>query len=230
MYKFNEFNSKAELDNSLADTVAKLLQQAVEQKGKAFLAVSGGSTPKGFFTELSQKKLDWKHITVTLVDERWLEESHQDSNTNLVKSHLLVNAASDATFFSIAREQSLTDELVQLINDEAESNILPFDVAILGMGTDGHTASIFPCSEQVSEALNENYDKALLAVEPTTAPYQRISFSFNALKQSKHLFLHITSENKLDVMEKALLAKPIEMPIGAFLTQTDTQLQVYWAK
>ena len=230
MYNFNEFDSKKDLDTNLANIVASLLQKAVISRGKATLAVSGGSTPKDFFSELSKKALDWEKITVTLVDERWLEESHPDSNTNLVKSHLLVNEAVQANFFSIVREQTLTNELTQQISDEAANNILPIDVAILGMGTDGHTASIFPCSEQVAVALSENTKQALLAVEPTTAPYQRISFSFNALRQSKHLFLHITGENKREVMEQALKAKPLEKPISAFLNHSDIQTQVYWTK
>ena len=230
MYLLNKFETKVELDNCLATKVATLLQAAVTKNGKASFAVSGGSTPKGFFNQLSQQSIDWDKVTISLVDERWLDESHQDSNTRLVKEQLLINDASKAAFFSLKQEQDLTSSFTDELGQKAITALLPFDVAILGMGTDGHTASLFPCSEQISCGLSENNESPILAVSPQTAPYQRITFSFNALKNTNNLFLHITGENKLDVMEQAIAAQPIEMPIGAFLNHVGIELQVYWTK
>ena len=91
MYQINDFAQREDLDNALANNVAELLSNALTHKGKASLAVSGGSTPKGFFNALSNKNLDWNNVTITLADERWVEFESDASNTRLVHENLLKN-------------------------------------------------------------------------------------------------------------------------------------------
>lgn len=228
MYKINEFEQSQLLDEALADTIAKILESAVKLKGKASIAVSGGSTPKGFFNALSQKKLPWQSITITLADERWVDIHSNDSNTKLVHENLLQNEALKANFFHLKQGQMLTDEVLVDLNIAAQQ-LLPLDVLILGMGEDGHTASLFPCSDEIEQCLSLDAP-ALLSVAPKTAPYQRISFSFAALAKSKNTFLHISGDNKKQVLTKALAqSNTKEMPIRAFLQADNVNTQVYWA-
>lgn len=230
MYKFNEFKQRELLDNALADKVADLLTKAVKSNGKASLAVSGGSTPKGFFHALSKKKLAWHAITITLADERWVDIDSADSNTKLVHEHLLQNEAVKAKFFHLKQGALLTDETLADLNLAADQQLLPLDVLILGMGEDGHTASLFPCSDQIAQCLAPD-SPALLKVTPKTAPHQRISFSFAALVKSKHTFLHITGFSKKQVLAAAVAGQEsTEMPIRAFLQTPDVNTQVYWAE
>ncbi|GLX80281.1 6-phosphogluconolactonase [Thalassotalea insulae] len=230
MYQLNEFTQRSELDEALAENVAQLLIQAVKQKGKASIAVSGGSTPKGFFNALSQKDLPWQDITITLADERWVGIDSDDSNTRLVHENLLQNKAVNAKFFHLKQGDELTDETLADLNLAAKSSILPLDVLILGMGEDGHTASLFPCSEQIAQALSSS-TAPLLKVVPQTAPYQRITFSFAYLKQSKNTFLHISGTNKHAVLEQAIAGNDSRaMPIRAFLQDPAIDTQVYWAE
>jgi 6-phosphogluconolactonase len=231
MYHLNDYASRELLDSALAEKVSNILKEAIAHKGKASIAVSGGSTPKGFFKALSQTDLDWKKVTVTLADERWVDINSSDSNTRLVHENLLQNKASTAKFFHLKQGEDLCPETLTDLNLAANTALLPLDVLILGMGEDGHTASLFPCSEQIASGLDVNNTEALMAVQPTTAPHQRITFSFASLSQSKNTFLHICGTSKKDVLNKALADKDIfSMPIRAFLQNDAINTQVYWAK
>lgn len=231
MFEQNNFETREALDIALADKVSDILQQAISLKGKASIAVSGGSTPKGFFKVLSHKDIDWKKVTITLADERWVDITSEASNTRLVHENLLQNKASVAKFFHLKQGEVLCDETLFDLNVAANNALLPLDVLILGMGEDGHTASLFPCSTQIKQALDINNDKALMAVEPTTAPHQRITFSFASLSQSKNVFLHLCGDNKKQVLDKALNGDDeFDMPIRKFLHTDYIDTQVYWAE
>lgn len=226
----NNFQSRAELDKNLADKVADILSQAVKLKGKASIAVSGGSTPKGFFEALSQKDLPWREITVTLADERWVDITDSASNTKLVHENLLQNKAINANFFHIKQGDALNSEVLADLNLAANTTVLPFDVLILGMGEDGHTASLFPCSNEIHSVLSKDA-APLMKVVPQTAPHERITFSFAYLQQSKNTFLHIVGSGKQTVLQQAIDGEDnTQMPIRAFLHHPSLQTQVFWAE
>jgi 6-phosphogluconolactonase len=227
----NQFISREALDTKLSEQVAGILADAVRIKGKASIAVSGGSTPKGFFKALSLVDLPWDKITVTLADERWVNIDNDASNTQLVHENLLQNKAQGAKFFHLKQGEILSDETLGDLNLAAKTALLPLDVLILGMGEDGHTASLFPCSDQITSALDINNPHALMAVMPKTAPHTRITFTFASLMTSKNTFLHISGNAKKDVLNKALAGNDkFVMPIRAFLQQPDLNTQVYWAE
>lgn len=230
MYQINDFSQREQLDQALANKVATLLTTAVNTKGKASIAVSGGSTPKGFFTALSHMDLSWSNITITLADERWVDFDSDASNTRLVHENLLQDKAAAAKFFHLKQGAELSAETLADLNIAAQSILLPLDVLILGMGEDGHTASLFPCSEQIDQCLASD-TASLLRVVPKTAPNERISFSFASLKQSENVFLHISGAAKKTVLNKALADTNIkEMPIRAFLQDPEINTQVFWAE
>lgn len=231
MFQLNDFNSREQLDQALAENVSQILQSAIDLKGKASLAVSGGSTPKGFFKVLSTKDIDWTKVTITLADERWVDINSDVSNTRLVHENLLQNNASVAKFFHLKQGEKLCKETLADLNMATNNGLLPLDVLILGMGEDGHTASLFPCSEQIENGLDSTNESSLMKIEPKMAPYQRITFSFAALKQSKNTFLHLCGAGKKQVLDKALSARNIyEMPIRAFLQDESIDTQVFWAE
>ena len=231
MFQINDFKQRELLDAKLAEEVAGLLTQAIEEKGKASIAVSGGSTPKGFFKALSEKDIPWNKVTITLADERWVNIDSYASNTRLVHENLLQNKACSAKFFHLKQGDLLSDETLADLNLAAKTSLLPLDVLILGMGGDGHTASLFPCSDQIKQALSVENINSLMKVVPKTAPNDRITFTFASLSQSKNTFLHIVGEAKKDVLTKALTGNDIfEMPIRAFLQHSDINAQVYFAE
>lgn len=224
----NIFTSRDELNDAFAAKITAILRQGVEANGKASLLVSGGSTPLPLFKRLSQADLAWDKVDVSLVDERWVEGTDSASNTKLVKENLLQGNAAAANFVEVKSEQSNAEDAVADCTARFNAMQTPFDVLILGMGEDGHTASLFPCSEQIQAGLDLNTDADFIAVQPTTAPHQRMSLTLKRILDSKNTFLHLTGESKKAVLEKALAGEDaFEMPIRAVLKHADVQLM--WA-
>ena len=137
-----EFENTSALDIALADEVAMYLKQSIDQQGSASLVVSGGRTPLGFFHTLSQQSLDWSKVVVTLADERWVEADHKDSNEKLVRENLLINNANQAQFLALKNTAETAGEGCAEL-EKALASLNEFSVVILGMGDDGHTASLF---------------------------------------------------------------------------------------
>ena len=230
MYQLNEFKEAEALDQALANEVATILSAAIAANGKASLAVSGGSTPKNFFKVLSAKDILWQKVTITLADERWVPVDSPDSNTQLVQQYLLQNKAKSAQFFHLKRQEDFSKAHLLALNDKANTQIHPLDVVILGMGGDGHTASLFPCSKQIEHCLAAD-SPTLIKVVPKTAAHQRISFSFAALALSKNIFLHIAGTAKKRVLMDALDGTSAkDMPIRAFLHHNEIQTYIFWAE
>lgn len=224
----NEFVSKDALNQAFATEILNNLQSAIDTKGKASLVVSGGSTPKALFAQLSNSDFAWDKVSITLADERWVSAEHNDSNEKLVKENLLVNKAAAAKFISLTTAQANASDAEAEISERIDAIDDKFDVLILGMGEDGHTASLFPCSAQIQEGLNLDRALSAIATQPTTAPHQRMSMSLAKLIQSQHVYLHLTGDKKREVLNDALANhSALEKPIKAVCEQTNVTLM--WA-
>ncbi|MDM7860598.1 6-phosphogluconolactonase [Alteromonas sp. ASW11-36] len=223
-----KFASRESLNEQFAKQVAGLLSDAIAAKGNASLAVSGGSTPLPFFQQLCQQPIDWSSVVVTLADERWVDNTHADSNEKLVRENLLVDKAAVARFFPLKTGHDNAFDAVSTLHADDAQPRLPFDVLILGMGGDAHTASLFPCCAQIDAGLDLNSGNTFIATEPTTAPHQRMSYTLPALVSANNLFLHLTGDEKLAVLEQALtVANAAEKPIKAVVENADVTL--VWA-
>ncbi len=209
---------------ALAHAVTGLLQQEVERSGTARLAVSGGHSPIPLFTELSQSDLDWPKIHVTLVDERFVAPSDPDSNENLVRRYLLVNRASQARFQGLVTH---VDDIEACV-DQANRNAVPATLAILGMGDDGHTASLFPNAPELAQAIDPAQTHHYVSITPPAAPHRRISSTLAALLQAQHRILFISGPQKLQVFERAAQQPTPAQPVSLLLTRTDAPINVYW--
>ena len=225
-----EFENTSALDIELAEKVAALLAADIQARGKASLVVSGGRTPMGFFHLLSQQLLDWSSVTVTLADERWVDADHQDSNEKLVRENLLINEAHQAQFISL---KSAAENAVDAESEceQALASAGQFTVVILGMGDDGHTASLFPGTEALALGLDMNSGRTAIAVTPTAAPHQRMSMTLPRLLNAGQVIIHISGSSKQDVLLAAQNGdNAVELPIRAILGQQVAPLSVYWAK
>lgn len=209
------FSSAPELAQSLAQDVAGWLRDAIVAKDFAVLAVSGGSTPQPFFSCLSDLNLDWNKVQITLVDERQVGEDHPRSNAKLVKETLIQNKAAAAQF-------------IPLYQNSNAANLSRFDVAILGMGIDGHTASFFPGGDHLNAALDVNQVHSIITMNAPGAEEQRLTFTLPRLLTARRLCLHIQGDEKMTVLEAALNGSDQnEMPVRAIL-QTAKPLTLYW--
>nr|WP_250809429.1 6-phosphogluconolactonase [Neorhizobium tomejilense] len=225
-----EFADAAALAASLADEVAAHLETAIRDRGTASIAVSGGSTPKRFFEALATRDIDWGKVTVTLVDERFVPADSPRSNHLLVSAHLLKDKAAAAKFIPLYYEAPSIDEAAVIATEKTSGIGHPFDVAILGMGGDGHTASFFPHGNNLARALDLSGARGVLTMQAEGAGEERLTFSFASLSDARFLVLHIEGQGKKDVLETAKAGSDeTDMPIRAVLNRAASPLQIFWA-
>lgn len=209
------FDTREALASALAARVAADLAAIATRKGRATLAVSGGTTPALFLTALSAQAIDWPRVTVTLVDERQVPQTSPRSNAALVHKLLITDAAAKANF-------------VPMFGNEAEAAALSPDVVVLGMGNDGHTASFFPGGDTLAEAIDPHTDKSIIAISAPGAGEPRLTFTLPKLLTASTLCLHIEGEGKMGVLDAALKGSDAGVyPIRAVLAG-DTPLHLYW--
>lgn len=222
--KIRAFDSREALTDNLSALVQNRLIEAIASRGSASLAVSGGSTPVPLFQNLSQAELPWENVTVTLVDDRWISPDETDSNDRLLHTQLLQNRAKHAHYIPLWQPDSTAEEATDSCSQRLTAIGGPLDIVILGMGNDGHTASLFPCASELESALASSAD--CVAVNPTTAPYARISLTPARLLNSELRILHICGNDKLVTLSRALTSQPESMPVNLFLQHP---IMIYWA-
>ncbi|MBU0526057.1 MULTISPECIES: 6-phosphogluconolactonase [unclassified Pseudomonas] len=221
----HEFKSPVLLADGLALIVAKQLSDAIDARGSATLVVSGGRSPVAFFQNLAKQKLDWSKVVVTLADERWVPVEHADSNAGLLKRYLLQGPAAKAQFLSLY-SATANLELAAEQADRLLAELPPIDVLILGMGDDGHTASLFPNSPNLADALKVDGTRRCYPMLAPTVPHQRLTMSRALLASAKTTVLSISGQSKLTTLSAALAGDDVAaMPIRAFLQPT---LEIYW--
>ncbi|WP_261831054.1 6-phosphogluconolactonase [Leminorella grimontii] len=230
MANLTSFPTADELNRRLAQRIVATLQQGIKEKGQASLVVSGGKTPLGLFKLLSQHPLDWARVTITLADERWVDEDDESSNGRLVRENLLRDAAKAARFVPLKNASPTPFSDVDDVEKALEEIAKPFDVVILGMGDDGHTASLFPGADNLAAALNMTSKRLCIGMTPLTAPLDRLTLTLPALLNSRQIFLHLVGENKRAVYHQAQAGDNVnEMPVRAILHQTKTPVDVFWS-
>ncbi len=230
MSRFHAFDTGEALASAMADRVASALSEGIEARGRASIAVSGGTTPGRFFDALSTRSLDWDKVDVTLVDERFVPRDNPRSNHQLVAERLLRNAAAEAHFLPLYQPAGSAEEAAHLASGLAGALAAPLDVVVLGMGGDGHTASFFPGGNHLAAALDLETEAPILTMEAEGAGEPRLTFSFRRLQDARLLILHIEGQSKREVLAKAEAGEDeSEMPIRAVLTRAATEPDIYWA-
>jgi 6-phosphogluconolactonase len=221
----HEFKSPTLLAEGLALSVAKQLSDAIDTQGTATLVVSGGRSPVAFFQHLAKQKLDWSNVVISLADERWVPVEHADSNAGLIKKYLLQGPAAKAQFLSLYSASANLEQAAEQA-DRLLSELPVIDVLVLGTGDDGHTASLFPNSPKLAEALQADGSRRCYPMLAPTVPHQRLTMSRALLASAKHKVLSISGQSKLTTLSTALAGDDVAaMPIRAFLQPT---LEIYW--
>jgi 6-phosphogluconolactonase len=224
------FADGGELAEALADRVAGALAMAIAARGAATLAVSGGTTPKAFFAALSKRAIEWSKVTVTLVDERMVPPAHERSNHRLATLFLLQNRAAEAGFVPLYHANGDAEAVARAASAAIDALPLPFDVVVLGMGTDGHTASFFPGGTALGAVTDPACRQSVMAIEAPGAGEPRLTLTLPRLVEAGLMVLHIEGEQKKAVLAKALGAGPeAEMPVRAVLRHAKTPVEIYWA-
>ena len=197
--------SKEELEDALLNDIKLVISEDIIKFGKAKLLLSGGSTPSGLYRKLSSTQLDWSKVIVGLVDERFVENSSDFSNEKLVKTCFLINEAKNATFIPMIF--SADNEALNLLKTNESYTIFNnASVIILGMGEDGHTASLFPGHRHHEDDLTH------AVYNSPKPPPERVSMSAKALSDTHQLIFLITGINKQDAVNEWRSGK--DLPIA----------------
>lgn len=207
------FESKAELEVALSLQIAQDLKRAIDTKGGATLLLSGGSTPSGLYKLLSNAELNWSLVKIGLVDERFVPLKHPQSNFKLLEQTIAKNQASAASILPMVLDEKDYKQNLKLI-EESYSIFSHPDVALLGMGADGHTASIFP-NDPASLQADQQEKYVVSNCYAPTEPKQRITLNGPVLRKANSLYLMITGTQKKDILEQS---SSLQLPIASFLS------------
>lgn len=208
---------------NVANVLAGRLRATLDHEDRALLVVPGGSTPGPIFDDLCDADLDWSRVDVMLSDERWVPEVHVRSNTRLIRERLLTGRAAKARYIPLYAKAATPEEVLP----ELEANImpdLPIAVLLLGMGTDMHTASMFPGGDMLETALGRNAP-VLVPMRGGGAPEPRVTLSARVLNDAMSKHLVITGQAKRAALERARGLPPSDAPVAAILADTT----VHWA-
>ncbi|MBU9477169.1 6-phosphogluconolactonase [Burkholderia multivorans] len=226
MIEIHAFDTQEAQSEALAQAVGDALRAAharPARPARPLLAVSGGTSPRPFLQTLSHAALDWAGVDITLVDDRWVPDHDAASNARLVRDTLLQHAAAPARFLPLVDTHAALDAHVAALNANPDYRVP--DVAVLGMGEDGHTASIFADAPEWDHAIAT--PERFVAVHPGAAPHARVSLSLDALKRVGRLFLLIAGDRKREVLDAAA-ASLQKNAISQLANDKGTKLDVYW--
>lgn len=215
----HSFNGLTTLSEALAQTAATTLRDAIRQRGQASLIVPGGHTPAVYLPRLAQMDLPWQHVFITLSDERWVEPSSALSNERLIRECFLPLMPCQPQFIPLKTFHAHPDQAMADINERLAGLPSPFSLVILGMGEDGHIASLFP-------GMNPDPDSDSLCrtATPPAAPSLRISLSLRALINSDRIILVITGKEKRQLVDRLVASPDQSIPFSRLIQARPVEL------
>lgn len=220
-----KFTTIEEAAYSLVLDLVSTLHQALSIRGDALLAVSGGRTPKIVFKYLREQRLDWNNVTLTLTDERWVPNDHPESNEQLVRTDLLKYLSQETAFIPFYGGHNSLEADVKSCEARLNTLSLPFDAVYLGVGTDGHFASLFPGDKALSVS-----DSLCVGIAGTNSRVARISLTASAILNTGKIYLLFSGKDKFSVYLKAKEPGSCnEIPLRLILSQVDIPVVVYFA-
>lgn len=227
----HRFSDRKAMARQFAIEIGHQLSNAVDQRGSACLVVSGGNTPKSLFDALSFQDLPWGQVSVTLADERWVDPRSDQSNEFLVREHLLRNNASKARFVPLKTEAETPEAGEPECNLRIGTLPRPFDLVLLGIGEDGHTASLVPDAPELDELFAPSGGKLCCASRPPSKTAPRITMTLPCLLDTRAIIYHLFGADKWLVYKRALDGEDVrQMPVRAILDRADKIPQtVFWA-
>jgi 6-phosphogluconolactonase len=227
-----QFPGADEMFAALADAIVARLADGVAAHGTASFVASGGTTPGDLYDVLAQRDAPWDRVVVTLSDERWVAPTSDASNEKLIRSRLLRGNAASARFVPMKTAQLNPRDAEAEVSEALSRMPRPFDITLLGMGDDGHTASLFPGSDGLQRALDTQSPLLARGIRPANADKtaERMSLALRAILDSRLVIILIRGDAKLATYRAAVGGEDVRaMPVRAVLQQSATPVQVYWS-
>ncbi|WP_284360900.1 6-phosphogluconolactonase [Candidatus Phycosocius spiralis] len=225
------FESRQEANEALADALAASVMLSHEQGRRARIALSGGSSPEPAYRLFAGMDLDWSHVDIALVDDRWVELSDPGSNQAMLLRAF--EAATGVTIFGMKRATKTARESEGML-DPPYASLRPFDAVVLGMGPDGHSASWFPKSPDLQRCLDPKAQATVLGVDaspaPIAAPYfDRMTITLPVVAEAHLVMLLIFGAEKKQILTRALHAPIAIAPIRAAIEAGGNHFVALWA-
>ena len=227
--EFWDYDSAEEMADAVAGDVGFIVDSAIEARGAALIALPGGETPGPIFAKLAQMKLDWKRVTIIPTDDRLVKMDSDFSNIRLIASHFIKTGA---RIFPIAAD--IPNYRLAGNGADARLQDLPWppDLVWLGMGEDGHTASLFP-GPDLEDAMNAPKARRAVGVMPdplpANAPVARVTLTRAAILSARTILIAITGQKKREVIEQAIAdGQSSKLPIGRLLAECDQPIDIHW--
>ncbi|MDZ7823584.1 MAG: 6-phosphogluconolactonase [Ahrensia sp.] len=226
----NLYGNSDLLAEAMASKISGLLAGAIAARGQAVLAVSGGSTPKKFFDAISHTDIDWSRVTILLVDERIVAPTHERANARLVRDNLLRNRAAKANLIPYVVDAGEPEDCASASGQFFSDAIAHIDALVLGMGTDGHTASFFPGGDNLASATKRNGKHTVLAMRASGAGEPRLTLTLPVILSAHYIAIHIEGDEKMGVFDEALSGDDeAAMPVRSVLHNASKPLNLFWA-
>ncbi len=222
------FETREQASAAAAERIAEALSRRLQNQKAASLVVSGGTSPIRCFEALAHADIDWSRVGVLPSDDRWVPSEHGDSNEKLVRDKLLVNGAASADLLPFFARGTSVEERAAALDREIRFVPFPFACSLLGMGTDGHFASLFPDADNLDEGLDLESQTLCLPIRTAASPHPRITLTLAALSRSDEIVLLIFGDDKRIIYEKAK-AGNARYPVTRLLRQKRAPVHVYWA-
>lgn len=223
------FPTRTAFAHALAEQVADDIRADITRRDIATLVVSGGTTPGDFFKALHTMELPWAKIHVSLADDRWLPTSHPDSSEKLVRETLL---HPESPFIGLVNAAPTPVAGEAETNEKLKALPRPFTVTVLGMGEDGHCASLFPNNAALKHAFDPAFPLLCTAVnDAPKPPPERFTMTYTQLIKTGRVIIHLLGQSKIDALLNDVMQDgPIEdMPVRSFLRQLDVPVDIYYA-
>jgi 6-phosphogluconolactonase len=223
------YDTREEASLAAAEHIARALGRRLGLQAEASLVVSGGTTPERCFEILAHRDIDWARVHVLLSDERWVPADHESSNERLVRTTLLKNGASAARLLPAYASDIELAAGAAALDEAIRARPFPFAAALLGMGTDGHFASLFPDADNLDDGLDAESGTLSIPIVTAASPHPRISLTLAALSRSDEIQLLIFGEEKRAVYEAAKARGCSAYPVASLLRQKRAPVHVIWA-
>lgn len=225
-----KFDSRDELLTHLKENVINALSAGIKSRGKASMLLSGGTTPGPLYQGMSNCELEWQNVCFAPTDERWVAPDHEDSNEKLIRETLIQNKASAAHYIGLKSAPNNPRDGQKETEQKINQLPSPFDVVLLGMGEDGHTASLFPNLIETEYALDENCEQLCAPISRGNGEVDRMTMTLNCLLNSKNVILYFYGNKKLEIFEQAKKKKSLTFPVSHLLNQKEAPVSLFWAE
>lgn len=229
MVELKKYTSRNELIEELSANVISMLQHGIDRRDAGSMLLSGGSTPGALYNKMSNTSFDWQKVWFAPTDERWVDAGHPDSNEKMIRNTLLINKAAAATYIGLKSDGEDPVAGAQAVEEKLAPMPMPFDVVLLGMGEDGHFASLFPNLEDTRRAMDVNEGSLCYPIRRDGDDHDRMTMTYKSILNAKQIILLFFGESKLRVFEQAAQNVSDHLPISHLLNQSNVPVHLYWA-